>query len=177
MESRRLVIAPITPQDYPEAAEVYRHSRRFLVEISGEKAEGLGPGLLEREVAEAGAHGALFNSIRLKNNGRMVGIVVYEPSGHDGQPSQAWLAVLMIAEPLQRQGYGVEAYKSIEDAIFENPEVRSIRLGVLENNPSAFRFWSRMGYRDTGGRKPGGRGHEVIVMEKRRSRPGSTRPQ
>ena len=169
MESRRLVIAPITPQDYPEAAEVYRNSSRFLVDISGEKPECLGPELVAREVAEASAHGAVCAVIKLKGSRQMVGVAVFEPAGHGGKPSQAWLALLMIAEPFQHRGYGIEAYKSIEDAIFKNPDVRSIRLGVLERNTLALRFWTSVGYKDTGARKPNECGHEVIVMEKRRS--------
>ena len=166
MESFRLVINPLSPSDYTEAAEIYNDSQHFIVEISGETATALE--LVTKEAAEAQTHNAIFAGIKLKKNRRMIGIASYIPAGYKGQPSQAWLALLLIAERFHRYGYGSEAYKLIEETIFINPEVCSIRLGVLANNLTGFQFWQKKGYQDTGIRGRSDFGHEIKVMEKSR---------
>ena len=164
----RLTIAPLRPEDYPAAAEVYLKSRHFLLDISGEAEEELGLPMVFKEAADSQAHGAVFAGIRLKKTGHMVGVAVYEPSGHEGNSGMAWLALLMIAEPYHRQGYGTEACLLLEEAIFADSRVNTIRLAVLVNNPDALSFWRRMGYRELLTRKSLDGAHEVTEMEKQR---------
>jgi len=76
----------------------------------------------------------------------MIGVADYVPSGYGDQPNRAWIALLLIAEPYQRQGYGTEAYRLIEEAVFSDPDVRTLGLGVLVNNGPALGFWRAMGY-------------------------------
>ncbi len=157
------------PEEFPEAAEVYLNSRHFLVELSGEDPGSLGLELVKREAEDARAHRAVFAGIRLVENRQMVGVVTYQPGGYRDQPSQAWIALLMIAEKFQSTGYGAEVYRIVEDIIFSNPKIQQISLGVLTNNSKALRFWQKVGYRDTGIRKLDGTGHEIIVMDKLRN--------
>jgi len=74
----------------------------------------------------------------------------------------------MIAEPYQRQGYGTEAYRMIEEAIFADPDVQTISLGVLVNNGPAIAFWQRMGYRRAGSTVKDKDGREVLMLQKHR---------
>jgi RimJ/RimL family protein N-acetyltransferase len=46
----------------------------------------------------------------------------------------AWIALLMISEPFQHKGYGIEAYETLEQFIFTDPFVDCIELGVLPGN-------------------------------------------
>jgi RimJ/RimL family protein N-acetyltransferase len=172
MPDRRLDLVTLTPGDFPEVAEVYQNSRHFLVELSGEKQEDLGVEMVKREAVEAHAHGAIFAGIRLKENRQLTGVVTYQPGGYRDQPSQAWIALLMIAEKFQSRGYGAEAYRLVEEAILSNPEVHTIKLGVLPNNPRGLEFWQRMGYRDTGVLRQNETGQKIIIMEKLRTPSG-----
>ena len=147
---------------------MYRNSRHFLVDITGEEPESLGLPLVTREEAEAREHGATCFGIRLKETRQMVGATVYQPSGYGGEPACAWLALLMISEPHQKRGYGAEAYRLIESAIFAQPGVNAIKLAVLVNNPAGLCFWQKMGYKKLTTRKHFQGGHDVVVMEKHR---------
>jgi RimJ/RimL family protein N-acetyltransferase len=122
--------------------------------------------MLTREAGDARANGGIFVGIRLRGNQQMVGVASYVPSGYKGQPSHAWIALLMIAEKFHYQGYGTEAYQLIEETISTDTKVLAIGLGVLANNPIALCFWQKMGYRTTGIRKQDAQGHEIILMEK-----------
>jgi RimJ/RimL family protein N-acetyltransferase len=152
--------------DYQEAAAVYRQSRHFLLDISGESPGNIGLELVEKEAAEANEHGAVFASIRVKENRRMIGVAIYESSGYQDDPACAWIALLMIAEPFHRLGYGSEACGIIENEILGNVEVRTIKLGVLANNPPALAFWNEMGYRKTGIKECRETAHNIIIMQK-----------
>lgn len=163
-----MIIAPLEPSDYPDAAEVYRNSRRFLVDITGEAPESLGLPLVVREEAEAKEHGATCFGIRLRETHQMVGAAVYQPSGYGGDPACAWIALLMFSEHHQQRGYGAEAYRVVEDAIFAQPGVNAIKLAVLVNNPAGLCFWEKMGYTKLTTRKHIQGGPDVTIMEKRR---------
>ena len=86
--------------------------------------------MVEEDAAQAANHGAQFVGFFLRASGAMIGVADFVPSGYRSRPSLAWLALLMIAEPYQRQGYGTEAYGLIEAAILANPDVQTIGLGV-----------------------------------------------
>jgi RimJ/RimL family protein N-acetyltransferase len=170
VDNSELAIEPLNSEDYPQAVEIYRHSRHYLADIYGQRPEDIGLAMVTKEAAEAKSHNALFCAIRLKATEQMVGVVTYQPEGYQGQASQAWLALLMIAKPFQRRGDGAMACRIIEEKIYKNPGVEAIKLGVLTNNPAAMSFWQSMGYRNTGHRRPDQEsGHEVIIMEKKRA--------
>ena len=168
LDSDELEITPITPEDYPEAFEVFKNSAHFLVDISGEPRNNLNPGRVTQEAANALQHRAVFAGIRLKKTRRIAGLAVYEPSNHEGRSQLAWIALLMISEPYQLRGYGRSACRLIEQAIFADPDIQSIRMGVLANNTGALKFWHKMGYLKLKEIRHETSGAGVIVMEKRR---------
>jgi ribosomal protein S18 acetylase RimI-like enzyme len=164
---RRIEIYPIKEAEFPEIARVYRQSRHFLVDISGEPAQNAGLLGVQKEAAEAKVHGAVFAAVRLIESCEIVGVVTYVGHGYKGDPAQAWIALLMISEPQQSRGFGKEAYDLVEGIIFADSQVDIITLGVLSHNTAAMIFWKKMGFRAAETRKPDPHGHEVIVMEKR----------
>jgi RimJ/RimL family protein N-acetyltransferase len=168
MKKNRLYISPVESGDLPEVAEVYRHSPGYLVDVSGEAPESIGPELVARESAEAREHGALFFGIRLERSNKVIGVATCKPSGYQGDFACAWIALLMIAEPFQRQGYGEEAYRLIEELVFSNRAILTIKLGVLPNNPIALAFWHRMGYVESGSGKCKATGQEMVLMQKQK---------
>ena len=79
----------------------------------------------------------------------------------------------MIAEPYQRQSYGTEAYRLIEEAILADPDVQTIGLGVLVNNGPAIAFWQKMGFQRAGSTVKDKDGREILMLQKHRPEQGA----
>lgn len=85
------------------------------------------------------------------------------------EKSRAMLGLLLISEHRQAQGLGRHALQLVEEKILEWPEIEAIRIGVVETNAKVMGFWQKMGFRDTGLRRPyeQGRVHsQTILLEK-----------
>ena len=52
----------------------------------------------------------------------------------------------MIAKPFRGHGLGSRVVAEIEAEIRKDPQVKTIRSGVQDNNLAAIRFWRRCGY-------------------------------
>ncbi len=165
----RLEMRPLGAHDYPAAVEIYRQTPRYLVELNGRPAESIGLEMVEEDAAQAANHGAQFVGLFLRPVGEMIGVADFVPSGYKGRPSQAWIALLMIAEPYQRQGYGTEAYRLIEASILADPDVQTIGLGALIINGPALGFWQAMGYQRVGSTVRDKDGREVVILHKQRA--------
>jgi RimJ/RimL family protein N-acetyltransferase len=168
---KRLEMRPLKARDYPAVVEIYRQTPRFIVELNGRPTESIGLEMVEEDAAQAANHGATFAGLFSRDSGTLIGVTDYVPSGHKGRPSQAWIALLMITEPHQRQGYGTEAYQLIEDTILADPGVQTISLGVLVNNGPALGFWAAMGYQRVGSTVTDKDGREVVILQKQRTEP------
>jgi GNAT superfamily N-acetyltransferase len=59
-----------------------------------------------------------------------------------------WIGNLMVDPAWRGQGFGARLYRACEDWI-GSQGASKIGLCVQEQNPSAYSFWSRMGYRQT----------------------------
>lgn len=64
---------------------------------------------------------------------------------HNPKDGYPWLGLLMIHAKYHSQGYGTQIYKAFERTKIA-PSYRVIRLGVLESNMDANRFWNRLGF-------------------------------
>lgn len=62
-------------------------------------------------------------------------------------PHSAWIALLIIRQPFQRQGYGTEVAELLEQRFFARPAIVHIGLAVQEENTRALAFWEKRGYR------------------------------
>jgi ribosomal protein S18 acetylase RimI-like enzyme len=82
--------------------------------------------------------------------------------------NKVMLGLLLISEKYQGNGYGPLAYAELEKIIFTWPGCDTVRLGVIETNAEAFPFWRKMGFVETGERKPKTPPYiaDIIVMEK-----------
>jgi ribosomal protein S18 acetylase RimI-like enzyme len=86
-------------------------------------------------------------------DGSLAGLVDYVPSGHDGKPDEAYIALLMLAPANRGRGIGsavvakVEAAaKTVGAATASAAGPASVGCSVQVNNPQALRFWQRLGY-------------------------------
>jgi RimJ/RimL family protein N-acetyltransferase len=169
VNSQKIKMRPLKASDYPAAVEVYRQTPRFIVELNGRPAESIHLEMVEEDAAQAAQHGAIFAGLYLRESDVMIGVADYVPGGYRGRPSQAWIALLLIAGPYQRQKYGTEAYRLIEDAVFADPDVQTIGLGVLVNNGPALGFWAAMGFHREGSTVSDRDGRELVMLQKHRS--------
>lgn len=166
--NRRLEMRPLAARDYAAVVEIYRQTPRFVVELNGRSAESINLEMVEEDAAQAANHGAQFAGLFLCASSTMMGVADFVPSGYKGRPSQAWIALLMIAEPYQRQGYGREACQLIEETILADPLVQTIGLGVLVKNGPALGFWQAMGYQRVGSTVTDNDGRELVILKKDR---------
>jgi RimJ/RimL family protein N-acetyltransferase len=168
IKSQRLEMRPLKANNYPAVVELYRQTPRFIVELNGRPAESINLEMVEEDAAQAANHGATFVGLFLRESGQMIGVADFVPGGYRGQPSQAWIALLLIGGPFQRQGYGTEAYRLVEEAIFADPNAQTIGLGVLVNNGPALGFWAAMGFQRAGSTVADRDGRDLVVLQKHR---------
>ena len=62
----------------------------------------------------------------------------------------AYLALLMVAEPLQRQGIGAQAWSLLKPWLASAAGIHTARVGVEQFNVVALKFWEAQGFTLTG---------------------------
>ncbi|RZA05306.1 MAG: GNAT family N-acetyltransferase [Proteobacteria bacterium] len=70
------------------------------------------------------------------------------------EPHQAMLGLLLLREDAQGKGAGRTSFRAVEAIVQGWPEINAIRIGVVEANANVLGFWQKMGFRDTGLRRP-----------------------
>jgi ribosomal protein S18 acetylase RimI-like enzyme len=136
-------IRPVTPVDENSLLEVYRQCEDFLA---------LGPvataslKMVRTDLALSLEERGIFCGIYRRADQQMMGVVDFVPSGWLGNPTSAFLSLLMIAAPFRSQGLGKEVVKLVEAEILRPGGILVIYSGVQVNNPGAICFWQRMGY-------------------------------
>lgn len=78
----------------------------------------------------------------------MVGVIDFRL--HWPRHELAYLAMVMVAEPLQRQGIGSQAWRLLREWLANGARVEAVRLGVEQFNPGALRFFRSIGFALTG---------------------------
>ena len=83
------------------------------------------------------------------------------------EPGIWYLGLLLLHPAVRSKGHG-EAIHAQISALVRSQGGSAIRLGVVEKNEKALKFWTRLGYHELS-RKPvqvGGHMHEVRVLQK-----------
>jgi ribosomal protein S18 acetylase RimI-like enzyme len=79
----------------------------------------------------------------IKLDDTYIGIIDYLPENpKDGLP---WIGLLMIHNDYKGYGFGTNAYLQFELELIEKG-LKTIRLGVLEENKKAINFWESLRY-------------------------------
>ncbi len=142
-----LRIRPISRDELDAVLDVDKQCEDFLA---------LGPvatasmEMVLKDIELSRREGGLFCGI-YRADGEMIGVLDYVPGGYQGDPSAAFLELLMIAAPHRRRGIGHVVVQAFEDQVRKDPAVHTILAGVQINNPDAVRFWQREGYRIVSG--------------------------
>jgi ribosomal protein S18 acetylase RimI-like enzyme len=137
-----LEVHPISQDDLGAVVHVYQQCEDFLA-LGPVPMASMEMVLKDMEISRE--EGGIFCGI-YKADGKMIGIVDYVPSNYKGDPSLAFLELLMIAAPFRKQGIGKVVVEAIENEIQKDTKVSTILSGVQINNPEAIRFWQRNGY-------------------------------
>jgi ribosomal protein S18 acetylase RimI-like enzyme len=69
---------------------------------------------------------------------------------HWPEPAVAYIARLMVAEPLQRRGIGAQAWALLKPWLANAGGIRTVRVGVEQFNTIALQFWQAQGFVLTG---------------------------
>lgn len=81
----------------------------------------------------------------------------------------AYIGILMVAEPFQRQRVGSDAWALLEPWLAREANLRAAKLGVEQFNPGALRFFQSLGFSLTGEAqriRSGKRLVRLLAMEK-----------
>ena len=147
LESARLRIREVAPDDLPGLLPVYLSNPQFVAWNEGSQGAAgyYDLAMLQRDwqVAQM-MPGRVLLGIYLKATGEAAGQADYlAENPDDGLP---WLGLLMIAGPLQRQGLGSEAFARLVQHFRDDLGWSRLRLGVLEQNTPACSFWEAQGF-------------------------------
>ncbi|MFC5185286.1 GNAT family N-acetyltransferase [Actinomadura harenae] len=89
-----------------------------------------------------------------------VELLLHHP--RDGYP---WIGFLLVHGGHRRRGLGRAIVSAVEARLRERGAT-AVGLGVLENNPEAFAFWTALGHTEVGRRPDVAKGRPTVVMRK-----------
>ena len=69
---------------------------------------------------------------------------------HWPTPATAYIGMLMVAAPYQRQGVGTQAWSLLKPWLASTAHVTKARLGVEQFNITGLKFWQHQGFALTG---------------------------
>lgn len=132
-----------TSDELEEILEVYRQCEDFLA-LGPVAVASIPMVLADLELSRK--YGAVFCAIRDRASGEMLGIIDIVYAGYEGDPTAAYLSLLMISARHRGRGLGEAVVRAVEEVVRCNPQVQTFFSGVQVNNPGAIRFWQRMGF-------------------------------
>lgn len=145
LEGEHFSIRPVDEAREASAIlEVYRQCEDFL---SLGTVAYASPEMVQIDLDHSREEGSSFCGIYDRSTGAMMGIVDFMTAGFEGDPTLAFLSLLMIAAPFRGRGLGEEVVRAVESEIRRTGQARAIESGVQINNLGGIRFWQRMGYR------------------------------
>lgn len=84
-------------------------------------------------------------------------------------PDTVMIGLLLLRESHQAKGLGREAYNQLEVTLRDWPGVKTVRISVVKSNEEVLGFWKKLGFVETGVRRPYQNGlvsSEAIILEK-----------
>ena len=138
-----LEIRPVSPDEMEAVLDVYRGCEDFLA-LGPVATASMDMVLQDMQISKQA--GGLFCGI-YASDGKMLGVLDYVPGHYRGDPSQAFLELLMIAAPFRSRGIGKAVVEALENEIRRDGRVKAILAGVQVNNPLAVKFWQNNGFR------------------------------
>ena len=78
----------------------------------------------------------------------MIGVVDFRL--HWPDPDVVYVAMIMVAEPYQRQGFGRAAWRLLAPWLAQSAHMTIVRAGIEQFNPGGLQFLQRIGFSLTG---------------------------
>lgn len=69
---------------------------------------------------------------------------------HWPDPNCAYIGIVLVAEPFQRQGIGTAAWHLLADWLGTDADIQTVKLGVEQFNPGGLKFFESLGFALTG---------------------------
>jgi len=69
---------------------------------------------------------------------------------HWPEESIAYIGMILVAEPYQRRGIGLQAWSLLKPWLAAAARIRTVRVGVEQFNTGCLQFWTRAGFALTG---------------------------
>jgi RimJ/RimL family protein N-acetyltransferase len=150
LESARLVIREVAPDDLPLLLPVYLSNPEYVAQSEGSQGEA---GYFDLEMFQRDwqiaqmTPGRHMLGMYLKGTSEAVALADFlEENPEDGQPL---LGFLMIARAHQRQGLGTEAFACLAEYFKNHYGWPSLHVGVMKTNMAALAFWRGLGFHET----------------------------
>lgn len=80
--------------------------------------------------------------------GELIGLVDFRLDWPDA--GVAYVGMIMVAEPLQRQGIGTQAWSLLKPWLASKAGIHTARAGIEQFNGTALKFWEAQGFSLTG---------------------------
>ncbi len=163
---------PLTPRDGPALQALIERAADYI-----ELLTGLPPGpadgrRLLTDLPEGKTYEDKFVLGVLDSGGALIGVF---DAIRDHPARGTWLIGLMLLDPAWRgRGFGRRLFEGFAGWV-EGRGATMLRIGVVEHNPDALRFWARVGFREverTAPRRFGSREGRVVVMQLPLDSPG-----
>jgi ribosomal protein S18 acetylase RimI-like enzyme len=136
----KLTVRSFCEADVDSILQVYRESEDFI---------SLGPvsqaslKMVRDDIDHAIKEHGVFCVISHEQSG-IIGVMDFAPLRGDSNTSI--LALLMIATPQRRMGYGKSIMAAFEKYLVKTYKTKVIKAGVMVNNPLAIKFWEKTGF-------------------------------
>ena len=152
--------------DAPELQQVFKAAPAYWLRINGKPPGNLAAEETFRALPDGKSHDDKF----------VLGIFLGEEiigcadlvRGYPN-PESTMLGLLLLRETHQHMGLGRASYVAIENFVQSWKQIARMRIGVIAVNDVVLPFWKKLGFVETGLRRPYHEGavvSETIVLEK-----------
>ncbi len=147
-------LLPLTPAEHADALQqVYRATPAYwqMYELPAAPEQ---QALRDLEAAASTPGRTLLGIVRRIDPAdpaqgvEMVGVVDFRV--HWPDPQVVYVAMIMVAEPYQRQGIGAQAWRLLVPWLRQSAGMQVARTGVEQFNPNALRFFQSLGFQLSG---------------------------
>jgi len=125
--------------------------------------------MVHEDLRLAAQQGSVTCGIFRRDTQQPIGVISFVPHSFRGQRDYAWLSSLMIQANDRLEGYATEAYRAVEDHIFNDPEVKRIGTLLIPQFDASLRFAEKSGFEQAGGPFKNKRGYGLYSYVKKRS--------
>lgn len=156
-----------SPEEMQDVQRVLEEAPTYSLRISGAPPPATDAETLFTELPPGKTYADKF-VLGFYEAGRMIGCADVIRSFPTEE--KAMVGLLLLSESRQAKGLGSQAYAEVEKLCLSWPQVEIARIGVVKTNEAALPFWLKMGFVDTGVRRPftyGSVESETIVLEKK----------